>query len=95
MWARELTARLDLRLGQLLRCVQRIRLCSWRPEDGSTGDWDGFLRKYNAQGNLIWTRQIGTPDTDQATGVAADASGVYVVGYTHGTLPGQTVGREC
>jgi hypothetical protein len=52
------------------------------------------LHKYNAQGNLIWTRQIGTPGSEQATGVAADASGVYVAGYAYGTLPGQTAAGD-
>jgi hypothetical protein len=55
------------------------------PEAGA----DAFVRKYDAIGNEVWTRQFGTSASDQANGVAADFSGVYVVGQTAGTLPGQ------
>jgi len=48
-----------------------------------------FLRKYDAAGNEQWSRQFGLYQSDP-TGVALDATGVYVVGYTHGTFPGQS-----
>jgi len=51
---------------------------------------DAYVRKYDTNGNELWTRQFGTSETEYAFGVAADASGVYVVGLTGGTLPGQT-----
>jgi hypothetical protein len=47
------------------------------------------VRKYDAAGNELWTRQFGTADLDEALGVAAGAAGVYVAGYTFGTFPGQ------
>ena len=57
----------------------------------STGYPDAFVRKYDASGTEIWTRQFGSSADDLALGVAADASGnVYVAGYTYGVLPGQT-----
>src|SRR5262249_33222127 len=56
----------------------------------SPGNQDAFVRKYDAAGNVIWTRQFGTAGTDQATGIAADASGLYVSGFTSGTFAGQT-----
>jgi hypothetical protein len=59
------------------------------PGQISAGSTDAFVRKYNAAGAELWTRQFGTAPGDEATGVAVDASGVYVVGYTFGTLPGQ------
>ena len=37
-----------------------------------------------------WIRQFGSSDVDIAYGVAVNSSGVYVVGYTIATLPGQT-----
>ena len=50
---------------------------------GSTsGGYDGFLRRYAAGGALVWTAHIGAEGDDQAYGVAADATGVYVVGQT-------------
>ncbi|MBI1895772.1 MAG: SBBP repeat-containing protein [Acidobacteria bacterium] len=54
------------------------------------GGTDGFLRKYDASGNVIWTRQFGTNTTDGAAGVAVNSSGVYVSGQSTGTLAGQT-----
>jgi hypothetical protein len=57
---------------------------------GRIGARDGFLRKYDAGGNAIWTRQFGTNTTDDVYAVAAGAQGVYVAGDTAGTFPGQT-----
>jgi hypothetical protein len=52
----------------------------------SAGLDDGFVRKYGAAGNLIWSRQFGTSQTDIARAVAADDSGIYVAGETSGSL---------
>src|SRR5215813_1457159 len=60
------------------------------PEQTSSGDTDAFVRKYDANGKELWTRQFGSSDLDFGRGVAVDANGVYVVGYTRGALPGQT-----
>jgi uncharacterized protein (TIGR03437 family) len=45
---------------------------------GSGGD--SFVRKYDLDGAELWTRQFGTADATSVSGVAIDASGVYVVG---------------
>ena len=58
------------------------------PGQASTGGQDAFVRKYDFDGNVLWTRQFGTAGTDTATGIAADASGVYVAGSTRRHLPG-------
>jgi len=53
--------------------------------DGNTsaGKADLFVVKYNSSGSKQWTKQLGTPSTDTANGVATDSSGnVYVTGYT-------------
>jgi autotransporter-associated beta strand protein len=60
------------------------------PGQTSLGESDAFVRKYDFAGNELWTRQFGTSDLDSANGIAVDASGVYVVGDTYGTFPGQT-----
>lgn len=55
---------------------------------GAVGDTDLALadiwvRKYDAAGTVVWTRQFGTDRTDLAGGVATDGSGnVIVVGHT-------------
>jgi uncharacterized protein (TIGR03437 family) len=60
--------------------------------DGFQGD-GAFLRKYDSSGNVLWSRQFGTVERvyrhASAHAVAVDSSGVYVVGRTDGTLPGQ------
>lgn len=49
----------------------------------NAGGSDGFLEKFSANGNLLWTRQLGSAGDDFAEAVATDARGnVYVAGYT-------------
>jgi hypothetical protein len=57
------------------------------------GSWDAFLFKYNDSGVLQWSRQIGTTGEDQSYSVAADgAGGVYISGFTQGSLGGTNAG---
>lgn len=42
-----------------------------------------FLRKYDAGGNVLWIRQV----PGLGNGVAADATGIYVVFAVHGSSP--------
>jgi hypothetical protein len=57
----------------------------------SAGGQDFFLVKFDAAGTLLWKRQLGTPQHEQARGVACDAEGhVYVGGHTFGHLDGNT-----
>ncbi|MBI4311362.1 MAG: SBBP repeat-containing protein, partial [Chloroflexi bacterium] len=60
------------------------------PGQTNAGSLDAFVRKYDAGGGELWTHQFGTASYDEAHGVAVDSSGVYVVGYTGGALPGRT-----
>jgi len=49
----------------------------------NAGRSDAFLAKYDASGNLLWTRQFGTSDYDYGTAVAADTKGnVYIAGHS-------------
>ena len=55
----------------------------------SAGDSDAFVRKYDALGTELWTRQFGSGHGDRASGVAVDAAGnVVVVGSAGGSLTG-------
>jgi hypothetical protein len=55
----------------------------------SAGAGDAFLAKYDADGNLAWTRQLGTPHDDGSGAVSADSLGnVYISGTTGGSLSG-------
>ncbi len=58
------------------------------------GGSDAFIRKYDGNGNHLWTRQFGTIDAESATGVAVDASGVYVTGNTGGAFAGPSGLRD-
>jgi hypothetical protein len=60
------------------------------PGQTDGGGEDAFVRKYDRSGNVLWTRQFGSGVDDRAYGVTTDSTGVYAVGYTGGTLPGQT-----
>lgn len=55
---------------------------------GRVGGSDAFVRKYDPNGNELWTRQFGTSTDDEALGIASDGTGVYVVGNTQGALTG-------
>jgi hypothetical protein len=47
---------------------------------------DGFLRKYDSAGNVLWTREFAPYNLVLFVyGVAVDSSGVYVVGTTGGS----------
>ena len=50
------------------------------------GGADGFLRKYAPDGTELWTRQFGTGNSEQATAVFVDATGIYVAGTTGGDM---------
>jgi hypothetical protein len=48
---------------------------------------DVFVRKYDAAGNVQWTRQFGSSQDDHSYGISADRLGdVYVSGDTQGSL---------
>lgn len=61
------------------------------PGASQVGGFDAFLRKYDADGNVLWTKQFGSVSDDWILGAAANTSGVYVVGYIDccgASLPG-------
>lgn len=60
------------------------------PGENSAGGADAFLRRYDASGTVVWTRQFGSTASDSAGAVASDGSIVVVGGRTAGALPGQT-----
>ena len=59
----------------------------------NAGDWDAFLSKFDANGNHLWSQQIGTSGRDQSWSVAVDGLGhAYISGVTDGTLGGSGFG---
>ena len=60
------------------------------PGQPSSDSYDAFVRKYDAAGNEVWTRQFGTPSSESVSDVTVDASrNVIVVGTTNGAFSGQ------
>jgi hypothetical protein len=47
---------------------------------------DGFIRRYDRHGKVLWTKQFGTAGQDWAIDVAADGAGITVLGQTDGTF---------
>jgi hypothetical protein len=61
----------------------------------AAGGLDGFVRQYDPDGNVVWTRQFGSPLDDYAVGAAVGPNGeVLAVGTTGGALPGQKSAGE-
>ncbi|MAE00457.1 MAG: hypothetical protein CMK53_07450 [Proteobacteria bacterium] len=59
--------------------------------NSNSGNRDLFVLKYDSSGTKQWTKQLGTSDYEEASGVATDSSGnVYVAGYTRGGLDGNS-----
>ena len=57
------------------------------------GGSDAFVRSYNSNGNIKWTKQFGTNADDSANCITTDTDGnVYVAGFTEGNLIGNQKG---
>jgi hypothetical protein len=55
----------------------------------NAGDSDAFVRKYDAAGNVDWTRQFGTNRADRANAITIDPAGnIVVAGDTRGAFEG-------
>ncbi|MFO0913441.1 MAG: SBBP repeat-containing protein [Pirellulales bacterium] len=63
--------------------------------DGTNaGNQDVFVRKYDSAGNLEWTRQFGSSDTDNGSHTSVDALGnLYISGTTFSSFGGTNAGR--
>src|SRR5262249_41747630 len=59
----------------------------------NAGGVDAFLAKYDAHGNRLWVKQLGTPAADMATCISTDDNGsVFIGGVTGGSLGGPNAG---
>jgi gliding motility-associated-like protein len=68
---------------------------SHQPIIGGGGSLDGFIAKFDSNGNRIWGTYYGGPAYDEAIGIAADALGnIYVGGLTASTSSMSTVGSH-
>jgi len=61
---------------------------SLQPGSNNAGKQDGYISRYNSNGTLQWTRQIGTSDIDVFSGVAIGRTGsAYVAGAVDLSAP--------
>lgn len=61
--------------------------------DAHAGRKDAFIVRMNPSGDIIWTRQFGTPELDWPQGVGTTANGgVLLAGSTEGNLGGPNAG---
>jgi len=57
----------------------------------NVGGFDAFLMKLDANGSVLWRRQLGSNAFDLAMAVAVGTDGkVYVTGFTYGGINGNT-----
>jgi len=55
----------------------------------SLGNADAYLIKFDSSGNQVWSRQVGTSESDRGWGVAVDSLGnAYISGSTKGNFSG-------
>jgi hypothetical protein len=58
----------------------------------SAGSSDAVIARFDTAGGLTWTVQFGSSGSDYVDDVGVDGDGdVYVLGHTHGTLPGSPI----
>lgn len=61
--------------------------------DLNSGLRDVWLSKYNSAGELLWTNQFGSSETDFVISIATDNTGdLYLTGLTEGNLGGERIG---
>lgn len=65
------------------------RVAGALPGQQAVGARDVFVRKYDTNGKLVWTRQFGSTGNDIAFGVDIAGNAIYVAGDVAGTLPKQ------
>jgi len=60
------------------------------------GSYDIFLVKYDSNGSIQWTRQVGTSTVDDGHAVTTDSSdNIYITGRTWGGLDGSNKPNTC
>jgi len=92
LWTRQFGGSVDDRAyGIAIDSVNNIYVAGYTsgtlPGQKSSGSIAAFLRKYDSDGNELWTSQFGTEGDNYVYAVAVDKQDkVYVVGNTAGTL---------
>ncbi len=99
LWARQLgTAAIDYGVGAAVDSDGGVYIGGMTlgslggPQQG---EFDAFVARYDSAGNLLWTRQFGTPGLDSCGAITTDSAGnVYINGATWGDLGGPNQGGQ-
>ena len=59
-------------------------------QNTSKGGHDGFIIKYDKDGNKLFAKELGTSGYDVVTGVSTTGTDIYLAGYTSGTFADET-----
>ncbi|MCP4134732.1 MAG: hypothetical protein GY754_27405, partial [bacterium] len=67
--------------------------------NGNRGEADAFLAKFNASGEQLWLRQLGSDKSDSVIDLAVDVhkdrnNDIYITGSTYGNLSGSAAGTS-
>lgn len=97
VWTRQFgTAGTDLSFGLAVAADESVIVVGYTTGDlagAAAGQGDAFVSKYGRDGDVLWTRQFGTPGNDSAHAVAVDEAGnVFVAGTAEGALSGPGMG---
>ena len=65
------------------------------PGATSLGLADGYIRKIDHSGNVLWTRRVGTTRYDDSAGIVTDEDGLYITGVTCGAFAGYAAAGGC
>jgi len=62
-------------------------------DKSSSGGADCVVLKLDADGNLVWKKQFGTQNGDEALGITGDGINIWLCGYTFGDLAAKIKGK--
>ena len=60
--------------------------------EGNAGSYDGWVAKYDSDGNQLWIQQFGSSELDNAYEVSVSGDNVFVTGVTEGSLGSTNAG---
>ena len=64
---------------------------AWLSGQTGNGGIDAFVAKYNPNGSLVWTQQLGSSGNDYGLSLTTGLDGsIYLAGYTDSSLDGQS-----
>ncbi len=78
--------------------VAGLTLGAMAGANSNVGRADGFITKFNpnaaAGSRLIWTKQLGTTQSDEIRKIRVIGDSIYTVGHTFGNASGTSAGRS-